>query len=103
VAKQFTALPDNYDRDAVYARYQRAREASIDLLLVAAPRVKALLTKDQIRKLPDYIASALNKRYLTNIRSGTAGGGGGMMIPGGGAMVMSGGMGGGATTMIMRQ
>ena len=103
VAKQFAALPDGYDRDAVYARYQRAREASIDLLLVAAPRVKALLTKDQIRKLPDYIASALDKRYLTNIRSGTAGGGGGMTIPGGGAMVMSGGMGGGGTTMIMRQ
>ncbi len=99
VAKEFAALPDRYSHDLVYDRYRAAREASIDLLITFAPTVKQLLTRDQQRKLPSFVASALDKRYLSNIRSGTAGGGGGMQIPGGG-MVMSGGMG---QTIIMRQ
>ncbi len=101
VAKDFAALPDTYSHDEAYARYRTAREASIDLLLTVAPTVKALLTKEQLRKLPSYVASALDKRYLSSIRSGTAGGGG-AAIPGGPGMMMTGG-GGGSQTIIMRQ
>ena len=68
-----------------------------------APAVKALLTDVQRRKLPPFVASALDDRYLKSIRSATSGGGGGMMIPGGGAMIMGGGLSGGAQTLIMRR
>jgi len=100
VAKELAALPDRFSHDLAYDRYKAAREASIDLLITVAPTVKQLLTKEQLRKLPAFVASALDKRYLSNIRSGTAGGGGGMQIPGGG--ITAGGLGGGQT-MIMRQ
>lgn len=101
IATQFAALPDGYEKDRIYAQYVRAREASIDILRGYAPQVKKLLSAEQRRKLPQFIALALDDRYLRTIRSGTAGGGGGMML--GGGMMMSGGMGGGATTVIMRQ
>ena len=92
VAKRLAALPDQYSHDEAYAQYRLAREASIDLLISVAPTVKALLTREQRRKLPGFVASALDKRYLSNIRSGTAGGGG-ASIPGGmgGGMVFTGG------------
>ena len=102
IAVQFAALPDGYDRDRIYFQYVRAREASIDILRGYAPQVKKLLTHDQRRRLPQFIALALDDRYLKTIRSGTAGGGGGAMMMGGG-MMMAGGMGGGAQTIIMRQ
>ena len=102
IAVQFAALPDGYDRDRIYFQYVRAREASIDILRGYAPQVKKLLTDDQRRRLPQFIALALDDRYLKTIRSGTAGGGGGAMMMGGG-MMMAGGMGGGAQTIIMRQ
>ena len=101
IATQFAALPDGYDKDRIYFQYVRAREASIDMLRGYAPQVKKLLTAEQLRKLPPFIALALDDRYLKTIRSGTAGGGGGMMLNPG--MMMGGGMGGGAQTIIMRQ
>jgi hypothetical protein len=62
-----------------------------------------VLTKEQWRKLPPFVASALDDRYLKSIRSGTAGGGGGGMMMGGmGGMTVMGG-GGGMTQIIMRQ
>jgi hypothetical protein len=105
IAKQFAALPDGYDRDRVYWQYVKAREASIDILRSYAPAVKGLLSVEQRRKLPPFIATALDDRYLKSIRSGTAGGGGTTLMGGmgglGGAFI--GGMGGGgATTIIMR-
>jgi hypothetical protein len=93
--KELAALPNNYDREAVYGRYVKAREASVDLLLRLAPRMNTLLSKDQRRKLPQFVAVYLDKRYLTSIRSGTAGGGFGQ--PGGfdvGAIRAGGGGGG---------
>ncbi|MEQ1690419.1 MAG: TonB-dependent receptor [Gemmatimonas sp.] len=82
VATRLAALPDDYRHDEAYLLYRQAREASIDLLITVAPTVKALLTKVQRRKLPGFVASALDTRYLSNIRSGTAGIGG-AAIPGG--------------------
>ena len=106
LAKYFAALPDNYDRDDAYRKYQRAREASVDMLIRIAPDIKQLLTPAQRRKLPSYVASYLDTRYLASIRSGTAGGTGGMtMFPGGGfgtVRVDGGGGGGGGNVIIIR-
>ena len=81
LVKQLAALPDSYDRDAVYDQYTHARRGSVDLLIRLAPRINAVLTKEQKRKLPAFIASYLDLRYLTSVRSGTAGTGFG--LPGG--------------------
>lgn len=103
IATQFASLPDGYDKDRIYFQYVRAREASIDILRGYAPQVKKLLTEAQRRRLPQFIALALDDRYLRTIRSGTAGGGGGNMMMMGGGMMMAGGMGGATQTIIMRQ
>jgi hypothetical protein len=87
LARQFSELPDGYDRDDVYAQYMQARRATIDLLSSMAPHIKGLLTAEQRRKLPAFISSYLEPRYLASIRSGTAGFTGGGMF-GGGAPVM---------------
>jgi hypothetical protein len=81
LVREMAALPDKYDREAVYAKYVRAREGTVDLLLALAPQVNALLTAEQRRRLPQFIAVYLDKRYLASIRSGTAGSGFG--LPGG--------------------
>jgi hypothetical protein len=93
VAKELAALPDKYDQDLAYDRYKHAREATVDLLIALAPRIKALLSDEQLRKLPPLVASHLDKRYLAGIRSGTQGNtGGGVFVPfmggGGGARVI---------------
>ena len=68
----------------------------MDRLIALAPRIKALLTDDQIRKLPPLVASYLDKRYLAGIRSGTQGNtGGGVFVPFMG--------GGGGQRVIIRQ
>jgi hypothetical protein len=107
LAKYLAALPDNYNRDDAYRRYQRAREASVDMLIRLAPDIKRLLTPNQRRKLPALVASYLDTRYLASIRSGTAGAQsgpmmlpGGMMIPAGGGMRGAGGGGGGDVIII---
>ncbi len=99
VVKEFAKLDDRYDQDIAYGRYKKAREASIDLLKSIAPSIRNLLTPDQRRKLPAIVASHLDPRYLSSIRSGTMGGGdfggflsGGMNIP----------QGGGGQTIIIR-
>ncbi len=105
IAKAFAALPERYNHDAVYARYVEARETSIDVLRGYAAVVKLLLTDQQRRQLPPFVASALDDRFLKSIRSGTAGGGG-TAIPGGtpSSVGAAGGTAGGATqTTIIRQ
>jgi len=73
VAKHFASLPDTYDKRDVQDRYVAARKASVDLLIRLSPVIKQLLTQDQLRKLPSFIASYLDTRYLAMIRSGTQG------------------------------
>jgi len=72
VAKYFAALPNHYDQGEAYDRYMTARKATVDLLMTIAPTVKDLLTPEQRRKLPAFVASYLEPRYLASIRSGTA-------------------------------
>jgi hypothetical protein len=98
VAKELAALPTRYDQDLAYDRYKHGREATVDILIGYAPRIKALLTAEQIRKLPPLVASHLDTRYLAGIRSGTQGDtGGGVFMP----MMMGGG--GGGNRVIIRQ
>jgi hypothetical protein len=95
IARYFAELPDHYDEGEAYRRYVRGREGSVDLLLKLSPAIKGLLTDAQLRKLPDYVSSYLDPRYLSAIRSGTGGlanagfgGGGGVpfAVAGGGGM-----------------
>jgi hypothetical protein len=85
-----------------------ARHATIDLLAKIGPEVKGLLTEEQRRKLPAFVASYLEPRYLASIRSGTATFVGGMFpmmgapVTIGGGNVFVGG-GGGGTQVIIRQ
>jgi hypothetical protein len=104
VAKYFAELPKRYDEDEAYDRYIRARRATVDLLAKLGPKVKGLLTPEQRRKLPPFVASYLEPRYLASIRSGTASftGGGMMMGPMGVGPVMAGAPAGGDRTMIIR-
>ena len=84
VVKEFAALPDNYSHDLVYDRYIKARKATIDLMISIAPAVKGLLTDAQWRKLPAFVASNLDTRYLASIRNGTTMFTGGSGFGGGG-------------------
>jgi hypothetical protein len=90
VAKYLAELPDRYDDDEAYEHYIRARRATVDLLAKLGPQVKGLLTSEQRRKLPPFVASYLEPRYLASIRSGTGSftGGGMPMGPMGAGMAM---------------
>jgi hypothetical protein len=108
LAKDFAALPNDYDKDAVYERYITARRATIDLLMDIGPSVKHLLTEEQWRKLPSFVSSNLDRRYLASIRNGTAmftGGGGfggfeGLVAAGGNFIVNNSG---GGEIRVIRQ
>jgi hypothetical protein len=95
VTKFWADLPKNYDQGAAYARYTKAREASVDLLIALSPRINALLTDKQKRSLPTLVASMINRRYLAGIRAGTAGDVGGGAFGGGAGRGGGGGGGGG--------
>jgi hypothetical protein len=104
VTKYLADLPNGYDKDLAYDKYMSARKSTIDLLMQLAPSIKGLLTPDQRRKLPTFIASYLEPRYLASIRSGTAsftGGFGGVPMMGGEVFV-SAIEGGTRTIMISR-
>ena len=105
LAKYLADLPDTYDPDIAYDKYMTARRSTIDLLMHVGPSVKNLLTAEQRRKLPTFISSYLDARYLASIKSGTAtftgnggfGGGAPFML---GAEIMAAGAGGGERIII---
>ncbi len=102
VAKKFAALPDKYDHDDAYDTYKFARESSVDLLIALAPRINAMLTAEQKRRIPPFISTFLDSRYLAGVRSGTSGNtASGPFMSMGMGMQMGGG-GGGGQTIIMR-
>ena len=105
VVRDFAGLPNDYDHDEAYHRYIVARRQTVDAMRGLAPHVKKLLTSEQFRRLPPFIASYLDTRYLASIRSGTAGlstgGFAGMgFVPAGVEMMMGGG--GGAQRIEIR-
>ena len=63
--------------------------------------VKALLTDEQLRKLPVLVTSYLDPRYLAAIRSGTAGAGGGGLFMGDPGQLGGGGGGGGVQSVTI--
>lgn len=74
VAKFLATLPDGYDRADAYRRYRQARQVTVDMLITIVPSVRGLLTPQQLRKLPPFIMSSLDTRYLAFVRSSTIGG-----------------------------
>lgn len=102
ISHKLAELPKQYDAGDAYAMYRTGRRATIDLLLKVAADVRGVLSAEQRRKLPALVTSYLDPRYLSSIRSGTAGAGGGGGFPGGGPIFIGGGGGGGRTITISR-
>jgi hypothetical protein len=75
VAKYLAALPDKYDLDEAYDRVRTAENQSLDQMAVYGPSAKQLLTDEQIRKLPPFIALFLDNQAIRQVRPGRAGGG----------------------------
>ena len=75
IAKYLAALPDKYDLDEAYDRVRSAENLMIDKMAIFGPTAKSLLTAEQIRKLPPFIALFLDNQALRQIRPGRAGGG----------------------------
>jgi len=73
VAKELSLLPDHYDQSLAYDRYRSGREASIDLLIHIAPDVVQMLTAEQKRLIPQFVAQYLDVRFLKQNRSSSVG------------------------------
>ncbi|MDE3053146.1 MAG: carboxypeptidase regulatory-like domain-containing protein [Gemmatimonadota bacterium] len=101
ITAYLAGLPDRFDEGAAYERYRRGREGSVDLLIKLSPDIKGLLTAEQRRKLPAFVASYLDPRYLEAIRSGTSGLANSGFGPGAGGQFMVSAGGGGAMTVII--
>jgi hypothetical protein len=107
IVKDFAALPDDFEHEEAYQRYIIARRKTVDAMRELAPHIKGVLTAEQYRRIPPFVASYLDVRYLASIRSGTAGfggaggAGGAGFMPGGGDVMMAGG-GGGMTVQVIR-
>jgi hypothetical protein len=75
IAKYLAALPDKYDLDEAYDRVRTAENLMLDKMAILGPTAKTLLTAEQIRKLPPFIALYLDNQALRQVRPGRAGGG----------------------------
>lgn len=75
VAKYLAGLPEKYDLDEAYTQVSAAQNASLDQMAIYGPAAKLLLTAEQIRKLPAYIALFLDNQAIRQVRPGRAGGG----------------------------
>jgi hypothetical protein len=75
VAKYLAALPEKYDLDAAYEQVSTAENKSLDKMAIYGPAAKTLLTSEQVRKLPPFIALFLDNRAIRQVRPGRAGGG----------------------------
>ncbi len=94
VATYLVALPEKFDLNDAYDHVSKGQNATIDLLVGYAPRIKGLLTTQQLLQLPPVLAAFLDPATLREIRPGRGfgfGGGGG----GGGGFGGGGGGGGG--------
>jgi len=75
VSKYLAGLPDKYDLDEAYDKVSAAQNKSLDQMAIYGPAAKQLLTDEQIRKLPPYIALFLDNQAIRQVRPGRAGGG----------------------------
>jgi hypothetical protein len=74
IAKYLAGLPDKYDLDEAYSRVSEGENKSLDVMGIYGPAAKHLLTDEQVRKLPPFIALFLDNQALRQIRPGRAGG-----------------------------
>src|SRR5262249_42498524 len=72
VARYFATLPAEYSESDAFERFLRARRAQIDMLAHYAPTVRELLTKEQLRKVPQLVLNSLDPLYLASVRDGTS-------------------------------
>ncbi|MDB4914586.1 MAG: hypothetical protein JWM95_2230 [Gemmatimonadetes bacterium] len=84
VARWFATLPAEFDEREVFDRYLKARHAQVDMLIAIGPVISDMLTPEQKRRMPAFVLTLLDPRYLISIRNGsgmyvngTTGGGGG--------------------------
>ena len=75
VAKYLASLPEKYDLDDAYERVRAAENKSLDQMAIYGPAAKQLLTSEQVRKLPPFIALFLDNKAIRQVRPGRAGGG----------------------------
>lgn len=75
VSKYLAGLPEKYDLDEAYERVRVAENQSLDKMAIYGPAAKLLLTDEQIRKLPPFIALFLDNQAIRQVRPGRAGGG----------------------------
>jgi len=64
-----------HPQGVAYDRYRTGREASFDLLIHIAPDVVKMLTPEQKRLIPQFVANYLDVKYLRQNRSSSVGGG----------------------------
>src|SRR5439155_27143180 len=83
VAKYLAALPNDYDLSAAYDKVSTAENKSLDQMAIFGPAAKQLLTAEQIRKLPPFIALFLDDKAIRNVRPGMQGRGPGAFGGGG--------------------
>jgi hypothetical protein len=70
IAKYLAALGDKYDADEAYERVRTGQNAMLDVLVRFGPRAKQMLTADQVRKLPPFIAAFLDESAIRQMRPG---------------------------------
>ncbi|HEY4215507.1 MAG TPA: TonB-dependent receptor [Gemmatimonadaceae bacterium] len=75
VAAYLAGLPDKYDLSDAYDRVSQAENKSLDQMAIFGPSAKKLLTPEQIRELPPFIALFLDNQAIRQVRPGRAGGG----------------------------
>jgi len=75
VAAYLAGLEEKYDLDAAYDRVRTAENRSLDQMAIYGPAAKNLLTPEQVRKLPPFIALFLDNQAIRQVRPGRAGGG----------------------------
>ena len=90
IAKYLSVLPEKYSLDEAYDKVRGGENKSLDQMQIFGPAAKQLLSDEQIRKLPPFIALFLDDKAIRNVRPGQQGRGPGAFGGGGG-----GGRGGG--------
>ena len=72
VARYLVKLPERYDEGEAYGLYLHTRRAQIDMITQLAPTIRALLTPEQLRKIPQLTLNTLDPLYLASVRDGTS-------------------------------
>lgn len=75
VSTYLAGLEDKYDLNDAYSKVSEAENKSLDQMAIYGPAAKQLLTPEQVRKLPPFIALFLDNQAIRQVRPGRAGGG----------------------------